>query len=90
MGTLRNPKMFWAVWGLVAATWQFLSLRKHNGATGSETTRAILKTNTRIGRWAFIVGYLAFTAWFPKHILKPIEKAMIAVSGTEETQYASQ
>jgi hypothetical protein len=92
MSTLiqTNPKLFWAFWGFVAAVWQYMSLRTHNGGTGSETTRAVLKTNTRAGRWAFILGYIAFTAWFPKHILKPIEKAMIAVSGSEETQHANQ
>lgn len=90
MSTLQpNPKMFWAAWGLIAASWQYRALKTHNGGTGSETFRAVFNTNTKTGKLAFLLGYCAFTAWFPKHILKPVKKAALAVSGIEETQHAS-
>lgn len=89
MKSVRNPKMFWAFWGFVAASWQFYSLRSHNGGTGSETTRAVLRTHTLPGKLAFILGYVAFTSWFPKHILKPVRDAAMVVSGIEPSPEAS-
>ena len=87
---VRDPKMFWAFWGLVAASWQYRALKTHNGGTGSETTRAVLHTHTVWGKMAFILGYVAFTAWFPRHILKPLREAVISISGIEESNYAAE
>lgn len=83
MSSIRNPKMFWAGWSLVAASWQYYALKTQNGGTGSETTRAVLRTHTTVGKLAFLFGYLAFTSWFPKHILKPVRDAALSVSGLE-------
>ena len=76
-------------WGLIAASWQYRALKTHNGGTGSETTRAVLRTHTTPGKIAFIAGYIAFTAWFPRHILKPVRDAVMSVSGSEDIEHAS-
>ncbi len=73
---LRNPKSFWALWGVSAVAWQASSLRLHNGATGSETTRAVWKTHTPLGKRAFLAvfysGSVAFILWFPGHIVNKV------------------
>lgn len=76
MEQLKNPKLFWAFWGAVAASWQAHAMTNHNGATGSETTRSLWMTHTKPGKVAFIAAYAAFTAWFPLHILKKVESVL--------------
>lgn len=73
---LTNPKSFWALWGFSALAWQASSLRRHNGATGSETTRAVWKTHTPQGKKAFLTFFYsistAFILWFPGHIVNKV------------------
>jgi hypothetical protein len=82
---LRNPKVFWALWGLVAASWQINSLKTHNGATGSETTRAWWRVHTKPGKYAFLAafygGSLFFVSWFPDHIIRPAAESISSTSG---------
>lgn len=78
---LRNPKVFWVLWGLVAASWQVNSLKTHNGATGSETTRALWRVHTKPGKYAFLVAFYIFVAWFPDHILRPVAESISSSAG---------
>jgi hypothetical protein len=45
--------------------------RRNDGTTLSECTRALYRTDTRIGRCAFIASWFALATWYPRHILKP-------------------
>lgn len=88
---LRNPKSFWALWGISAAAWQASSLRRHNGATGSETTRAVWRTDTTLGKKAFLTafytGSAAFVLWFPGHIVnKALEGSSNFLSELSNTE----
>lgn len=84
MEKLKTPKLFWAGWGTAGAVWQWHCLRTHNGATGSETTRALLKTHTVPGKVVFISGIGVLLVWFPRHILKTIERGIDLVAGLED------
>lgn len=82
MTKLKNPKVFWALWGAGAAAWQANSLRSHNGGTWSETTRALSRVETQAGKWLFLIGWGTLNAWFVVHILnKPFEEVM-KISGS--------
>lgn len=95
---LKNPKSFWALWGVSAVAWQATSLRFHNGATGSETTRAVWRTDTDWGKKvflsAFYAGSAAFIWWFPIHIVnRAIEEStnlLADISGTKDNDNGNQ
>lgn len=42
---------------------------RHDGSTFSECTRLVYRTDTRLGRWAFLSSFAVFVSWFPLHIL---------------------
>lgn len=63
----------WIWGGLLAAGAAYevyTLLSRRPGDTLSETTRRTLRTRTRVGRIAFAVAWLAFSAWFLCHVLK--------------------
>lgn len=86
---IKNPKMFWLLWGLVAVSWQANALKTNNGGTASETTRAVLHTHTKGGRLAFLGGVAFLVAWFPEHILHPVMEGLSAISGVEDNDSSS-
>lgn len=88
---LKNPKSFWALWGASAVAWQASSLKLHNGATGSETTRALWRVETPTGKKAFLAFFytisVAFLLWFPGHIVnKAIEGSSNFLSELSNTE----
>jgi hypothetical protein len=56
--------------GLVA---ELVSLRRHDGATLSETARAVFATHTPAGRLAFVGAWAALTVFLVPHICKLVE-----------------
>lgn len=44
--------------------------KRQDGSTLSEATRYVYRTNTPLGRWAFVASWVALSAWFVPHILK--------------------
>lgn len=44
--------------------------RRHDGSTLSEVTRTIYRTDTPLGRCAFVASWIALSGWFVPHILK--------------------
>ncbi|MBO9523408.1 MAG: hypothetical protein J7518_17910 [Nocardioidaceae bacterium] len=44
--------------------------RRHDGSTLSECTRMIYRTDTALGRYAFLASWVGFATWFPVHILR--------------------
>lgn len=68
------------VWGGLLATgglYEFYALTNDvEGDTLSEVTRDVFGTDTRRGRVAFTVAYVAFSVWFVPHIAaKAVEVA---------------
>lgn len=78
-------RLMWAALlgaGIVA---EARSLRRHDGATLSETTRWVFRTHTRAGRYAFATGWGALGGWFFVHILRDLAEVVDAAHEWEET-----
>lgn len=63
------PTLIWAGWiGIFAVVeGPSIALRKWN-FTLSDTLRSWLHTNTKVGRYAWLGGWLLFSGWFAWHI----------------------
>lgn len=44
--------------------------RRHDGSTLSEATRYIYRTETKVGRYAFLASWAALSLWLCPHIIK--------------------
>lgn len=55
--------------GAVYAEWRALNKGRQE-ATLSAATRAVFRTDTALGRVAFVASWAALTAWFLPHITK--------------------
>lgn len=44
--------------------------QRHDGSTLSEVTRLIYRTDTRLGRCAFVASWAALSCWLVPHICK--------------------
>lgn len=76
---LQDPKSVWAALGLIGLGWETYCLHAHNGGTASEATRAWWRTNTEVGKWAFITSFGVVIAWFPAHILRDVGQASLDI-----------
>jgi len=63
-----------AGWGLVllgATLFELIAVdHKRSELTLSAFTRDIFRTDTKLGRAAFLVAWGALSAWFPRHVLR--------------------
>jgi len=76
---MSRRRLSWAGVALVAAVLQAMSLRRHDGATLSETTRAIYRTHTPAGRALFVASWAGLSAWLVPHICRATAVAAVAV-----------
>lgn len=72
-------RLAWAGLLVVGIALEAESLHRHDGATLSETTRAVFRTNTPEGRIAFVGFWSVLTVWFVPHIIHHAVKAAVAV-----------
>lgn len=71
---MSRPEVFWvASIGSLAAFDYWASKNAVTGDSLSECTRALLRTNTRPGRVAFVLAWGALTAWLVPHILRVVD-----------------
>lgn len=73
-------RLAWAGLALVGIALEVESLHRHDGATLSETTRAVFRTDTREGRAAFVGFWTALSVWFVPHIIHHAVRAAVAAA----------
>jgi hypothetical protein len=67
---MRRPLTIWAA-GIGSLVVLDVALdRRHDGSTLSECTRLIYRTDTPLGRCAFVASWLALSGWLLPHICK--------------------
>lgn len=67
---MHRGKVIWAA-GIGPLIVLDLALdRRHDGSTLSEVTRLVYRTETPLGRCAFVASWVGLTAWFVPHILQ--------------------
>lgn len=70
---MRRPGLVWG--GALGALAVFDLWCARNAVVGdslSECTRSVLRTHTRAGQAAFVLGWAALTAWLVPHICRTI------------------
>lgn len=63
-----------AVWAAGIGTLVVLDVvldQRHDGSTLSEVTRLVYRTDTRLGRCAFVASWAALSGWVVPHICRP-------------------
>ena len=67
---MGRPHAVWAA-GIGSLVVLDLALdKRHDGSTLSEVTRMVYRTDTRLGRCAFVASWAALSGWLIPHILK--------------------
>lgn len=62
--------MGWTVWVVVGTGMEMYALRKgHREHTLSHVTRSLCRTETRLGRMAFVGGWVGFSLWWVRHVV---------------------
>jgi hypothetical protein len=73
---MRRPFAIWAA-GIGSLVALDVALdQTHSGATLSECTRLIYRTDTPLGRCAFVASWLALSTWLVPHICKRVEGSL--------------
>lgn len=67
----RRHDAMWAGLATAALTLEASRLPKRHDGEGTlcDVTRRALHTDSKVGRWAFLLGWGLLAAWFPGHIL---------------------
>jgi hypothetical protein len=65
-----SRRVAWAGIAIVGIALEAESLQRHDGATLSETLRAVYHTSTPTGRALFVASWAALTIWFVPHICR--------------------
>lgn len=67
---MSRPHTIWAA-GIGSLVVLDVALdRRHDGSTLSEVTRLVYRTETPLGRCAFVASWVGLSAWFVPHILR--------------------
>lgn len=67
---MRHPHAVWAA-GIGTLVVLDVALdRRHDGSTLSEVTRMVYRTDTPLGRCAFIASWAALSTWLVPHICR--------------------
>ena len=67
---VKKPWVRWAGLIVLGAVFEHYGLRTPNShSTLSAVTRTVYRTETRVGRIAFLMSWGALTAWFVPHIV---------------------
>jgi hypothetical protein len=73
---MRRPVLIWTA-GIGSLVVLDVALdQRHDGSTLSEVTRLVYRTDTPLGRCAFVASWLALSGWFVPHICKRIEGSL--------------
>jgi hypothetical protein len=62
----------WLVWATLfgaGTAYEVHEIREGDGGTLTELVRLVTHTEHPVGRWAFLIGWGAFSAWFANHII---------------------
>ena len=82
---MSRRRLSWAGVALVAVVLEVASLRRHDGATLSETTRAIYRTHTPAGRALFVASWVGLSVWLVPHICRATAAGLSAAAETIST-----
>lgn len=73
---MRRPALVWGgALGALAVFDYWCAKNAVEGDSLSEVARAALRTHTRAGQVAFVLGWAALTAWLVPHICRTIKEA---------------
>ena len=73
---MRRPYVIWAA-GIGSLVLLDVALdQTHTNSTLSECTRLAYRTDTQVGRVAFVASWLALSGWLLPHILKRVEGSL--------------
>lgn len=67
---MRRPHTVWAAGIGSLVVLDAVLDRQHDGSTLSEVTRMIYRTDTRLGRCAFVASWAALSGWLVPHICR--------------------
>lgn len=67
---MRRPLTLWAAGIGTLVVIDIACDRRHDGSTLSECTRLVYRTDTPLGRCAFVASWLALSGWVVPHICK--------------------
>jgi hypothetical protein len=70
---MNRRRYLWAAIAGAGVVAEVVSLRRHDGATLSETARAVFGTHKPVGKVAFITSWLALSVVVVPHICRFVE-----------------
>lgn len=65
-----RPRTVWAAGIGTLVVLDALLDRRHDGSTLSDVTRLVYRTDTRLGRCAFVASWAALSGWLVPHICR--------------------
>lgn len=75
----------WAVLFAAGTVAEVASLRRRDGATLSETTRALYRTHTPLGRAAFVTSWTGLSVWLVPHVCRATAAGLASAAETIST-----
>lgn len=80
-----SRRLAWAGLAAAGTALEVASLRRHDGATLSETTRALYRTHTPLGRLLFVASWTGLSVWLVPHICRATAAGLTAAAETIST-----